>query len=160
MTILDKMEALATCLCAQIITDGRPKVCFCGLQPGAAVAYDYVTACDDEGCGMAWVRLIQSAPTTGIGIISELVGNCGAELGFDIEVGMIRCCPVMVPGGEPPEASEVLAVTQEQMADMLTMRTAIACCDALGDFILGSYTPFGPEGGAVGGAWIVTASED
>lgn len=153
--MIEHLVQLATCLCAQIDTDGSPPVCFCGVLPGEAVAHDYSSQCDEE-CGMAWVRLVTAGPVSGINILSETVNNCSSMLGVDIEVGIIRCA-VINSDGEPPTVAEQLAMTDQQLADMLTMRRAIACCDF--DHILGLYTPIGPTGAILGGAWIVSLAE-
>jgi hypothetical protein len=152
-----KMEALATCLCTMLTDEGRGDLCACGLVPGDAVALDYV-ACDGDLCGMAWVRLAAAAPTTGIGVISGTVGNCGSEIGFTVEIGVVRCMSAGDETGSGPTQEEYLAATQVQVADMLTMRAAVACCD-IGDVILDAYVPVGPQGMAVGGFWQATLSE-
>ena len=159
--IMVKLSALAECLCAQIAADGLPEPCFCGLVPGEAPAVEYVTDClddDDNGlCGMAWVRLSAVAPITGIGIPSITVGNCSKSLGFDAEVGIMRCAPTGDSDGSPPPAADLLTSADLQIADMMAMYQAIACCQALDEFVIETYTPIGPEGGAVGGFWTVTA---
>jgi hypothetical protein len=145
------LAELAGCLCNQITTDGADPVCFCGVVAGDSVAVDYTTECDDA-CGMAWVRLVTAVPANGFGIQNTNAGNCGSALGIDIEMGMARCFPVP-DGGEPPEVSAHLAVTAQVNADMMVMRRAIACCPGSRDWVIDGYTPFGPQGGAVGGFW-------
>lgn len=155
--IMVRLAALAECLCAQIIADGLPEPCFCGLVPGEAPAIEYVTNCDDDKCGMAWVRLAAVAPITGVGLPSIVVNNCNAEIGYDAEVGIMRCAPVGDTDGTPPPSDDLLQAADLQIADMFAMYRAIACCGALGDFIIETYTPVGPDGGAVGGFWTLSA---
>jgi hypothetical protein len=38
---------------------------------------------------------------------------------------------------------------------MLAMRRAVVCCRESKDWVMGTYTPLGPEGGVVGGIWLV-----
>lgn len=152
-----RLSALAECLCAQIILDGLPEPCFCGLVPGEAPAIEYVTNCDDDMCGMAWVRLAAVAPISGVGVPNIVINNCNSEIGFDAEVGIMRCAPAGESDGTPPPADELLAAADLQIADMMAMYRAIACCDALDDFIIETYTPVGPDGGAVGGFWTLSA---
>lgn len=154
--VFAKMQAIATCLCAQIETDGLPTPCFCGVIPGEAAVFDYIDGCDNE-CGMAWVRLDTAQPTTGIGIVNETLNNCGSEVGFQVEVGIVRCFPIPEDGNPPTEA-EYLEGAELQVADMLCMRRALACCD-IGDFILDAYTPIGPDGMVLGGLWQATLGE-
>jgi hypothetical protein len=151
MSVFERLTDLAACLCAQIEADGGPPTCFCGVIPGDAAVGDYAGDCDEK-CGMAWVRLIMAYPATGVGAPDETVGNCSASLGFDVEVGILRCIDVPEDGSAPP-AEEQVATTQLQVADMMTMWRAINCCEALPnkDFILGAYQPMGPLGALVGG---------
>lgn len=158
VTVYDKASALAGCLCAQVAADGLPQLCFCGLIPGADVIQDYVTCqSKDERCGMAWTRVYVGAPVTGIGQQDESLNNCGADLGFDLEVGILRCVPVASDAqGNAPTEAQMLASARLQLLEMETMRRAIQCCDALEEFILNSYTPLGPSGGVAGGFWTVS----
>lgn len=155
--VMVKLSALAECLCAQIAADGLPEPCFCGLVPGEAPAIEYVTDCDDDKCGMAWVRLSAVAPISGVGVPNIILNNCNSDIGFDAEVGIMRCAPVGDEQGNPPPADDLLTAADLQIADMFTIYRAIACCSALGDFIIETYTPIGPEGGAVGGFWTLSA---
>lgn len=157
--VFTKMSALATCLCAQIIADGLPETCFCSVVPGESPALDFLNNCTDDVCGMAWVRLSTTQMETGMGVESTNLNNCDAVIGFDLEVGIARCAPLGDEQGNPPSVEDYLASADLQIADMAAMRTAIMCCDEIGDFILGAYVPFGPVGGAVGGAWTVSLSE-
>lgn len=148
------LTELSTCLCAQVQVDGLPPVCFCGIVPGAEIAMDSAGDCDDA-CGMAWVRLASAYPATTIGQPSLRVGNCGVGIGLDIELGIGRCIEVGQSDGSglTPEQLSVAAALQE--ADMMAMWRAVACCRQSNDWVVGQYTPFGPEGGVVGGTLIV-----
>jgi hypothetical protein len=53
--------------------------------------------------------------------------------------------------GTPPTPTELETATRLQMDDMLTMWRAVLCCRRAKDFVIGSYAPYGPEGGVVGG---------
>jgi hypothetical protein len=159
MSIQDTLEKLASCLCAQIETDGLPAVCFCGLAPGAEIALDYQGDCPDGVCGMAWVRLATAYPATALGNTSEQPGNCAVPVGFDVEIGIVRCASLPDEDGSPPSEADLLADTQIQVADMLVMRRAVVCCVG-SDHLLRAYTPIGPDGGVVGGVWAVSLMED
>lgn len=155
MNLQDTLEALATCLCAQIQTDGSPTPCFCGVVPGDGVALSYMGNCDDRD-GIAWVRLNTIYPASGVGSQNTRPGNCGSEIGADIELGIMRTYPIGA-NGEPPDEPELLAISHQQTIDALTMIRAVSCCSAIrkNDTILGAYTPAGPLGGAVGGAFLI-----
>jgi hypothetical protein len=143
------LSDLATCLCAQILADGLPPVCTCGVMPGAAVALDYAGECNDV-CGMAWVRLGASYPSVTIGQPSARPGNCGVSIGIDVEMGLIRCID-LGDGENPPDPAELTAAAVLQQADMMAMWRAVACCRQAKDWVIGQYVPYGPEGGLVGG---------
>lgn len=152
--ILNVLTELAACLCAQVQTDnpdlGDP--CFCGVMPGQAALLDYTRDCSDGG--VAWVRMVQGYPSTTVGQADQRLGNCGTGWGYDVEVGIVRSVAIEV---EAPDEAESLATAEQQYKDMNTMRKAISCCSGLrsSDYILGPYTPYGPNGGVVGGSWTL-----
>lgn len=149
------MASLATCLCATLAEEGAPQPCFCGVLPGEIAVADYATGCDDASKdGMAWVRLTTAYPAKGVGRVSEDVGNCGTELGVEFEMGILRCFPVP-DDGEAPSPEEMLAAAEQQHHDLLIMRKALFCCDALpnNSYILSAYRPSGPLGGVYGGSF-------
>lgn len=155
MSVAERLEALATCLCGEVKSGGAPDVCFCGVLPGAEVALDYQGDCSDV-CGMAWVRLVTTYPATVIGQANEQPGNCASQTGFDVELGVVRCIDVLDAQGNPPSPAELLTSTRLQMADRDAIVRAILCCYTTKDFLLGAYTPYGPEGGMVGGVMLVS----
>jgi hypothetical protein len=140
------LEAIADCLCEQIVTDGLPPVCYCGVMPGVLAVADRIGNCGDV-CGMAWVRLDQMYPATIVGVPSVDPGNCSKGLALDIEVGILRCFPT-----EPTDL-DLFSSTELQLADAESMVRAVSCCPAIPqmDMVLAPYTPMGPDGGTVGG---------
>lgn len=165
--VFSQMAEIATCLCAKIAENDMPKVCFCGLLPGA-VPYDAMgiggecfdtdgdAVEDADGCGQAWVRLLTGYPSSSVGVADVTPNNCTKGFGFDIEIGITRCFPIEEKGGILP-ADVVLAAVQLQIADMLVMQQAIVCCDFDSEnTVMGQYQPIGPEGGVVGGTWVVS----
>jgi len=153
-----KLVDLATCLCNELADSGLPAPCFCGVMPGASVALDYATNCGDN-CGMAWVRAVSVFPSTNFPSLDTGFTRCNYPLAFTAEVGVIRCMEVPADG-EPPSLASLLASAQLQLADMAAMRRAIVCCSTSGDVVLGAYTPTGPQGGVVGGSWLVSLPAD
>jgi hypothetical protein len=149
------LTALAQCLCEALSDDDYhyPIPCFCGVIPGTQVIEEMSSGCSDQRNGIAWVRLVSTYPSVSVGQQDTRLGNCGVGLGMDVEVGLVR---------EHSAYYEGDALTVEEMAsqavwqhdDMLAVRRAIVCCEALEDFILGPYQPYG-QGGLIGGAWIV-----
>ena len=155
--VSDLLESLATCLCAQISADGSPETCFCGVIPGTVADASYMGDCASK-CGMAWVRMSAIYPATTVGQLDESSQNCGALLGIDIEVGMMRCVEIGSDDGSPPTPASLLEDSHQQHIDAMTMWRAVACCGDLTskDYRLGPYVPIGPDGGYMGGAWTVS----
>jgi hypothetical protein len=153
--LFDRLTDLAACLCAQIEESGEPAVCFCGVVPGDGAVGDHAGDCE-VACGMAWVRLVTTYPATGVGLPDETAGNCSASLGFDVEVGILRCIQIPSDGSAPPPA-EMTESVRLQTADMMTMWRAIMCCDSLHtkDLRMNAYQPMGPMGGLFGGAFMI-----
>jgi hypothetical protein len=148
---------LAACLCVTLEDWGLPPTCFCGVLPGQSVALDYFGGCEDDSCGngMAWVRLAALYPAMVVGVPNQTPGNCDTTLGIDFEIGVVRCISAGLDDGEPVPVEELAASTYLQTQDALAMRAAMACCSPLTskDYVLGAYTPYGPEGLVVGGTW-------
>lgn len=144
------VEAVADCLCQQVITDGLPGLCSCGVVPGTIAVADSIGDCDD--CGMAWVRLDQMYPAVTVGTPFVDPGNCQAALAIDIEVGIVRCYPA------DPDMADQLAAAELQIADAETMYRAVRCCPALPmrDTVVAPYAPTGPDGGTIGGTLLVS----
>lgn len=161
MSTFDRLSSLAECLCDTITAEGVPAVCFCGVVPGEAAASDYFGTgnCTKGVCGMAWVRLVNMYPSTSVGIADVTVGNCSKELGLDVEVGIMRCYQsARDERGNPPTLAYVAEATAQQVLDAEVMYKAISCCDDISshDLVVGTYQPLGPEGGVVGGFWMLS----
>ena len=152
MDLAERMIEVASCLCAQIETDGSPPTCFCGVVPGDSVVLAYATDCEEKD-GMAWVRLITLYPATSVGQQDTTIGNCGVGIGADLEVGIVRSYPVYEDGEEPPPAV-LEALVRQQVKDAMTMHRAVLCCSALPtkEVIVGPYAPTPILGGLSGGA--------
>jgi hypothetical protein len=153
--VFTALTDLATCLCATLVTEGLPDVCFCGVVPGEAASAMYGGDCAKR-CGMAWVRLVSVSPTNTLGDQAPATqpGNCASGIGSTVEVGVLRCTPIGT-AERPPSDADLLSAARLQIADMMAMRQAVACCVGSRDWVLGTYTPAGPSGGLLGGLWTV-----
>jgi len=152
-TIWPGLDALATCLCEELIRSGLPETCFCGVVAGE-VAFDVT----DDDRGVAWVRLVQAFPSTSFPSPVPGVRSCLAPLVAEVEVGVMRCFPAAKAGDSPTETQQWEQAMLQQ-ADMAAMYRAIQCCyGKFDEFGIGTYTPQGPEGGFVGGSWQVWLS--
>jgi hypothetical protein len=155
--LYQRLTEIRDCLCEEI-SMSTPDVCYCAIVPGEAVVADMAGDCD-VACGIAWVRLISAEPVAGVGIPAEALGPhgiapYGAEMGMEVEVGVLRCYPINADGS-PLSAEELEEATWRQVDDAEAIRKAILCCPALSEknTMLREYTPMGPMGGYVGGNW-------
>lgn len=151
---LDKaVTDLLACVCTEVAERGVGPVCWCGLQSGEAT-WDGCGECDGGHCGMAYARVIRAFPYTAFPE-NEGVTTCDTAIGFDLEVGVMRCFPTHEDGtGLEPE--EALAVALDVNADLAALHRAIACCLEVPVRLLGEWVPLGPQGGCVGGAWTLS----
>lgn len=149
------LYALVDCLETELdATPGGPP-CFVGVVPGANVAMDFCD-CDASGCGMGYVRLDTVYPSTQFPI-QDTTARCTAPLAARVAVGVTRCLPTMDDSGNAPTVLQQAQAVQNQMADMMAARRAIACClDPAVPYMLGAYTPVGPYADCGGGFWLVT----
>lgn len=153
------LEALAACLCTELVAAGIPATCFCGIVPGDQAILD-IGSCDETGCGgSAWVRLVSVYPSLDM-VTLDNIGVCTTQLAFELEVGVVRCSQVMHEDGTAPTVEESFRDTQLQLADMAAMHRAIRCCFANNetyDHRVGVYSPMSTSGGVLGGTWQVYA---
>ena len=148
---------LAGCLCTAL-SDAEHPTCFCGVLGGVQATLDTCTSCD-VACGTAWVRLNSAFPSSSLPSADTTLSSCTAPLAYEIELGVGRCAPAPDDDGTPPTVSEELDSALLLLSDLWSMRTAIDCCFAGADTVLGTYTPFGPQGGCVGGTWTVVVAQ-
>jgi hypothetical protein len=146
---IEQLVDLAECVCALLATEGAGETCWCGLYPGAQVSWEYCTECSADACGMGYVRLASGTPYL-IYPQPAIDDRCALPLVWGVEVGAMRCMPVLESGELIPEGL-MAEVAIRQMLDARAIRKAIKCCT--GDFGLGSWIPQGPQGGCVGGYW-------
>lgn len=144
------MVSLQQCLEEENSKAGLPPLSFIAPMAGSDLALYYA-----EG-GQAWVRIVTAFPSTTIPAPDQRMAKCSTPLAFTIEVGVVRCAVQVKEDGEGPTAREWFEWTRMQAADMSMMHRAISCCVGRRDYVLGTYTPIGPAGNAVGGAWTLT----
>lgn len=148
MDVEGKMAALLGCVVGQVASEGRP-VDMDIVIPGTAAFKIGMGK-----CSQAWIRLVSANPSNSVGTPESTPGNCAAGLGITLEVGIMRCWKAPKADKEP-DPDELRRVGSLVVADMLSMRAALLCCDAVRskDLILNTYRPMGPAGPDFGGAW-------
>ena len=154
MDISATLVALTASLRENLDEVGEIPLCFVGVVPGSSTAIEYAGGCSDDADGMAWVRLTTGYPSKGIGTLDQTPGNCGSELSIEVEVGVARSVPVEE---EAPTEAEALASADQGIKDMLAIKKTLMCFEGWSskDFVLGQWTPLGPQGGMAGGQWLL-----
>jgi hypothetical protein len=147
------LTALSACLCEEYSSlaeeDPASALCFCGILPGEQVPFDY-----SDG-GMAWVRAALIAPMATLDAAGRA---CAVEYDVTVSIGVLRCAPGLSDSGEFPTSAEQFDTFRLQALDMGLIHKVISCCKTgIGSKpVIGEYTPVGPDGGAIGGAWTAT----
>jgi len=113
-------------------------------------------ACEENPCSQMWVRVSSIQPRT----VDSFGGDgCSMTLRLDLEVGVVRCFPIMEEG-EAPTATQVLEAHAQSMQDMSAVMCAALSCEAIEDradgLEIGTWSPMGPTGGEYGGIWTFT----
>lgn len=148
------VDALANCLCQEVIRANVPKLCFCGVVAGE-VAFDL----SDPDQGMAWVRVVQAFPSVSFPQPAVGVQSCLAPLVAELEVGIVHCFPASKDPEDPPTVAQQWDAAMLQQADMMLLYRAVQCCyQKFDEAAIGLYTPIGPDGGLLGGTWQVFIS--
>lgn len=124
--------------------------------------------CDEEdvACSQVWVRVDQANLAN---VQSSFApGGCGGSLRLVLEVGVLRCFPIMEEG-EAPTATDVMLAALESMDDMSKLLCAAMSCGATeedpeggvwDEIVAGDWTAIGPLGGQYGGMWSFTVTLD
>jgi hypothetical protein len=154
--------SLLDCLQAQIddavSKDLTQRPCIVAVMPGNSTVEDYCQGCGDEN-GQAWVQLmsIQNTATSG-DEGGGLRGICAETLTATYVVGIVRGGQVWDPEDGLPDAEWHLRDVVPAMTDMKMAYNAIRCCSP--KLTVGEYSPIGPDGGCIGGAWTATLELD
>lgn len=112
-------------------------------------------AWDDCCDGQTWVRLTTITPQPPTG------QNCQINWwDLAVEVGILRCAHTIDDAGRAPAPYDLTTEAGEQGRDLWALNEAIVCyateIPSVVRVDMGAWTPSGPEGGCVGGAWAAT----
>lgn len=146
-TLLD----LRTCLCDELARSVPDlELCSCAVIPGEP---DLTLVRD--GVGVAWVRLVAiSAVPSGADSTP-----CGMIWQAQVQIGVVRCAPVPDRFGNISN-EQWESATETVLADQAAMLRALCCVKVnRASWSGGAYAPYGPEGGAMGGAWSFVLEE-
>lgn len=124
-----------------------------------------ISPTEDECCqGLAWVRPGQISPTNTFPTPESAWTPCPpGELAVEVEIGMLRCAPIMAPGGDDamliPTAAQHAQTAYRVLADAAALRRA-ACCliDRGYSVFVGSWSPLPIEANCAGGSMRITVA--
>lgn len=136
-------------------------LCSKTLMSGGDLILDYGL----ESCGgMLFVRLLGANPTSAFPESDVTINNCAYTLAYQCEIGLLR--PAVMP---TQSMKRIILPTDEENYDQSIrqygdMGMMLESLNAVGneyeEFLIGQYTPFGPEGGIIGGIWTFTVGEE
>jgi hypothetical protein len=147
-------ENLLSCV-EEALSKYDAPACRTFIAPGAAPAWDVCCDCG-AGDGMAWVQIAEVFPSDNFPAVQGAGMRCNyAENGVRFNIAVIRCAAVLDDQGRPPSSERLTADARKVQRDRAIINEAIRCCylsDAdPGSFVIGTFTPLGPQGGCVGG---------
>jgi hypothetical protein len=158
LAIVTGLLELLECACAEVTVNGQGEPCFCGIYPGSNVSWDYCGECNRGKCGMVYLQPGRTFPYT-VFPQQELDAKCSLPLGFEIELGVVRCMPTISEDGDLPDPADITAAALGLIADQYALYSAIKCCEtSLQSLVIERWTPSGPQGGCVAGAWTLYAA--
>jgi len=159
------MVRLVACLELAIAARNLPAPCVVAPMIGD-LTLDYCGECSENGCGQAWVRLVDTFPSVSFPTPDQSVNNCGTLWAATLEIGIVRCKPLGtstgIRGYAPPSTTQLLDALRVQTADMRAMREAVQCCFATGDtpYMIQQYQPGTPDGDCLGGIFNVIIGQE
>ena len=159
------VEELLGCLEDRLTEIGAPP-CRAVWHPGSSVPWDACGTTTAGAEGQAWVAVPRVFPSDNFPAETTDAHRCFPRgYAAEITVGVLRCAATLDEHGRPPPPEDVLADARKQSRDRQASLETIVCClmgeDAdPGIYRLGGWTPLGPDGGCVGGAWTVTVAVD
>lgn len=158
--VADLMGEALACLAAAVadLDDPPEQVC---LRPGDQVSL-LASLNDDECCtGLAWVRLVNTYPSTEFPDQDVTFSRCPPpQWAVVLEMGIARCAPT-ADATDIPSCEEWTAATAAQLADRAAMIRAVCCLEQVDTdrmVLRGLYTPQAVEGGCLSGTLQVTVA--
>lgn len=153
--IWPKATELLSCL-EEWLSRYQAEACRTFIAPGNPPAWDFCCDCG-QGDGQAWVQISEVFPTDDFP--NQQLGpmRCPPSgYGVEFTVGILRCAAVLDDQGRAPSSERLTADAQKVQRDRAIVNEMLRCCylaDAdPGSYVLGLWTPLGPDGGCVGGS--------
>ena len=154
-------EAARVLACLEERLEVYAPTCRTFVAPGGPPAWDACGSVDGEREGQAWVQVAQVFPSDQFPTQQTGPMRCPPSgYGVQLAVGVLRCAAVMDEQGHPPGSDHLNDDARKVARDRALVRDALRCCyldDAdPGTYVLGAWTPLGPQGGCVGGTTAIT----
>jgi hypothetical protein len=133
-----------------------PPVGRAAIYPGLEVAWD------DCCSGQLWVRLINVVPS-GVGQQPGAVVGCKPlQWTALIGLGALRCAASVDDSGRAPSPATLTAEALQMSADRTALAEALQCAIAqyVSQLSFVRWDSLGPQGGCVGGEWLVQVNFD
>lgn len=156
-----RAEALLACL-ETVLSKYDAEACRTFIAPGGPPSWDVCCDCE-TGDGQAWVQIASVTPTDDFPIPQSGPMRCPPS-GFAalLNIGILRCAAVLDDQGRAPSSERLTADAAKVQRDRAIVAETLRCCyldDAdPGTYVIGSWTPLGPQGGCVGGQTSLTAA--
>lgn len=153
--IWPQAESLLACVEATLAKYDAP-TCRSFIAPGTPPPWDVCCDCG-TGDGMAWVQIASVNPTDDFPTAATGAMRCTpGEQSVSYNIVVLRCAATVDDQGRPPSSERLIADARKVQRDRAIISEAIRCCfleDAdPGTYVIGSWTPLGPNGGCVGGS--------
>jgi hypothetical protein len=150
------MLQLLECARLQLVKDGLEPADKTMLQAGLSPVVDWA---GNGSCGELIVNLRTGNPINGFPS-PDATGNCASEMAYEVDLALFRCAPQPTgksPNLKPPTPAAQTNAAREHLADMQSLKRAIQCCMSKtgSQYLIRQFTPYGPQGGAVGAIWTV-----
>lgn len=157
--IMPILEALLEAVAEEVAACGRGDIGFSSIQSGDLGIVEHVG--EDVGCSELIVNLTSVFSYQDFPAPAE-VAQCNDPTAYVITVAMFRCAPQ--PKGRDVRINDPAlhhASALEVIDDMHAMRRAISSVIKDQDRVhaLGTFEPYGPEGGIIGGSWTITIGD-
>lgn len=132
--------------------------CITVVHPGNVMP-DYGCGCDERE-GIAWTRVVSIAPTATFPVVLTGPVRQGSvvQLAVTIELGVTRCYWT-TEDNSMPEPGVLDSMARDALDDAAALHRAAICAD-VGDRVVGTWMPRGPQGGIHGGTLPVTVLVD
>lgn len=142
------LQEILDCACAAL----AETVCGCPCRAYVAVGDVSWDQCCDGG--QLWVKATRVYVTESFPQEKADALICGVGLAADVQVGVLRCAPVLDDQGNPPTPEALTTSSSQVYEDMYALMNSIICClsatKKCRKFVMRGATSLGPQGGCVG----------